>query len=214
MFRELREELDSFMERDPAARSRLEVYFLYSGFRAVRAYRKANWCYRHNLKFLARYISQRSRHKTGIEIHPGAKIGKGLFIDHGMGVVIGETTEIGDYCTRFIRMSRLAERGKEHGKRHPTLGNNVLVGAGARCSVRSAWVTMPVLRLARLSSMQCPTMRRRLACRRDCPCQRGQNGAMRQSGSDSCRGSGGAGTVPDADGNRKKIAACGFQIGC
>lgn len=131
MFRELREELDSFMERDPAARSRLEVYFLYSGFRAVRAYRKANWCYRHNLKFLARYISQRSRHKTGIEIHPGAKIGKGLFIDHGMGVVIGETTEIGDYCTLYQNVT-LGGTGKEHGKRHPTLGNNVLVGAGAK----------------------------------------------------------------------------------
>ena len=87
MLKQLKEDLDSIMERDPAARSRLEVYLLYSGFKAVRSYRKANWFYRHNMKFIARWISQRSRHKTGIEIHPGAKIGKGLFIDHGMGAV-------------------------------------------------------------------------------------------------------------------------------
>lgn len=131
MFKALKEDLDSVIARDPAARSRLEVYFLYSGFKAVRAYRKANWCFRHNLKFLARYISQRSRHKTGIEIHPGATIGKGLFIDHGMGVVIGETTVIGDNCTIYQNVT-LGGTGKEHGKRHPTLGNNVLVGSGAK----------------------------------------------------------------------------------
>lgn len=131
MFNQLKEELDSIMERDPAARSRLEVYFLYSGFRAVRAYRRANWFYRHDMKFIARYLSQRARHKTGIEIHPGAKIGKGLFIDHGMGVVIGETTEIGDNCTLYQGVT-LGGTGKDHGKRHPTLGNNVMVGAGAK----------------------------------------------------------------------------------
>lgn len=131
MFKALKEDLDSVIARDPAARNRLEVYFLYSGFKAVRAYRKANWCFRHNLKFLARYISQRSRHKTGIEIHPGATIGKGLFIDHGMGVVIGETTVIGDNCTIYQNVT-LGGTGKEHGKRHPTLGNNVLVGSGAK----------------------------------------------------------------------------------
>lgn len=86
---------------------------------------------RHNLKFLARWISQRSRHKTGIEIHPGATIGKGLFIDHGMGVVIGETTIIGDNCTIYQNVT-LGGTGKETGKRHPTLGNNVLVGSGAK----------------------------------------------------------------------------------
>ena len=96
MFDELKAELDSIMARDPAARSRFEVYFLYSGFKAVRAHRRANWFYRHNMKFIARLISQNSRHRTGIEIHPGATIGRGLFIDHGMGVVIGETAEIGD----------------------------------------------------------------------------------------------------------------------
>ena len=119
------------MERDPAARSRLEVYFLYSGFKAVRAYRRANWFFRHNMKFIARMISQHARHKTGIEIHPGATIGKGLFIDHGMGVVIGETAEIGDNCTIYQGVT-LGGTGKDHGKRHPTLGNNVLVGSGAK----------------------------------------------------------------------------------
>ena len=131
MFKALKEELDSIMARDPAARSRLEVYFLYSGFKAVRAYRKANWFYRHNHKFIARWISQRARHKTGIEIHPGATIGKGLFIDHGMGVVIGETTEIGDNCTIYQNVT-LGGTGKDVGKRHPTLGNNVMVGCGAK----------------------------------------------------------------------------------
>ena len=123
--------IKAIMERDPAARSRLEVYFLYSGFKAVRAYRRANWFFRHNMKFIARMISQHARHKTGIEIHPGATIGKGLFIDHGMGVVIGETAEIGDNCTIYQGVT-LGGTGKDHGKRHPTLGNNVLVGSGAK----------------------------------------------------------------------------------
>ena len=131
MFRTLKEDLDAVMERDPAARSRLEVFFLYSGFKAVRSHRKANWCYRHNLKFLPRWISQRSRKKTGIEIHPGAQIGRGLFIDHGMGVVIGETTQIGDNCTLYQGVT-LGGTGKDTGKRHPTLGDNVLIGAGAK----------------------------------------------------------------------------------
>ncbi len=131
MFQTLKEDLDAVMQRDPAARSRAEVFFLYSGFRAVRSHRRANWFYRHNLKFLARWISQRSRRKTGVEIHPAAKIGKGLFIDHGMGVVIGETAEIGDNCTLYQNVT-LGGTGKDHGKRHPTLGSNVLVGAGAK----------------------------------------------------------------------------------
>ena len=130
LFDKLKQEIDSIMERDPAARSRAEVYFLYSGFKAVRSYRKANWFYRHNMKFIARFISQRARHKTGIEIHPGATIGKGLFIDHGMGVVIGETTEIGDNCTIYQNVT-LGGTGKDHGKRHPTLGNNVLVATAS-----------------------------------------------------------------------------------
>ena len=131
MLKRLKLEIDSIMKRDPAARSRLEVYFLYSGFKAVKSYRKANWFFRHNMKFIARLISQRSRHKTGIEIHPGAKIGKGLFIDHGMGVVIGETAIIGDNCTIYQNVT-LGGTGKHTGKRHPTLGSNVLVGAGAK----------------------------------------------------------------------------------
>lgn len=131
MFDTLKADLSSIMERDPAARSKIEVYFLYSGFKALRSHRRANWFFRHDMKFIARLISQRSRHKTGIEIHPGAKIGKGLFIDHGMGVVIGETTIIGDNCTIYQNVT-LGGTGKEHGKRHPTLGDNVLVGAGAK----------------------------------------------------------------------------------
>ena len=131
MFDRLKAEIDSIMERDPAARSRAEVYFLYSGFKAVRAYRRSHWFYRHNMKFIARMISQHARHRTGIEIHPGAKIGKGLFIDHGMGIVFGETTEIGDNCTIYHGVT-LGGTGKDSGKRHPTLGNNVLIGAGAK----------------------------------------------------------------------------------
>ena len=131
MFETMKSDLDAVMERDPAARNRLEVFFLYSGYKAVRSHRRANWFFRHNMKFIARFISQRSRHKTGIEIHPGATTGKGLFIDHGMGVVIGETTEIGENCTLYQGVT-LGGTGKDTGKRHPTLGNNVLVGCGAR----------------------------------------------------------------------------------
>lgn len=131
MFNKLKAELDAVMARDPAARSRLEVYFLYSGFKALRAYRRAHWFYQRDMKFIARFISQRSRKKTGIEIHPGAKIGKNLFIDHGMGVVIGETTEIGDNCIIYQNVT-LGGTGKDQGKRHPTLGDNVLIGAGAK----------------------------------------------------------------------------------
>ena len=131
MFDKLKAELDAVMARDPAARSRAEVYFLYSGFKAVRAYRKANWFYRHHMKFIARLISQNARRRTGIEIHPGATIGKNLFIDHGMGVVIGETAIIGDTCTLYQGVT-LGGTGKDHGKRHPTLGDNVLIGAGAK----------------------------------------------------------------------------------
>ena len=131
MFDKLKAELDSIIERDPAAKNRLEVYFLYPSFKAVRAYRKAHKHYLKGHFFRARAISQRALRKTGIEIHPGAVIGKNFFIDHGSGVVIGETTEIGDNCTIY-RGVTLGGTGKETGKRHPTLGNNVMVGAGAR----------------------------------------------------------------------------------
>ena len=131
MFDQIREEINSIKERDPAARSSLEVFFLYPSFKALRAYRRAHKHYLKGHFFRARAISQRALRKTGIEIHPGAKIGKGLFIDHGSGVVIGETTEIGDNCTIYQNVT-LGGTGKETGKRHPTLGNNVMVGAGAR----------------------------------------------------------------------------------
>lgn len=131
MFDKLKEEIASIKARDPAVRSAWEVIFLYPSFKAVRSYRIAHWFHERGHFFIARWISQRSRHKTGIEIHPGAKIGKGLFIDHGAGVVIGETTEIGDNCTLYQNVT-LGGTGKDLGKRHPTLGNNVMVGAGAR----------------------------------------------------------------------------------
>ena len=131
MFDRLKEEINSIKARDPAVRSALEVIFLYPSFKAVRSYRRAHWFYERGHFFIARWISQSCRNRTGIEIHPGAKIGKGLFIDHGAAVVIGETTEIGDYCTLYQNVT-LGGTGKDTGKRHPTLGNNVLVGAGAR----------------------------------------------------------------------------------
>lgn len=117
--------------RDPAARSTAEVLFLYSGVHALIAHRKAHRLLEDGHPFLARMVSQTARHFTGIEIHPGAKIGKGLLIDHGMGVVIGETAEIGDNCTIYQGVT-LGGTGKDVGKRHPTLGDNVMVGAGAK----------------------------------------------------------------------------------
>lgn len=131
MFSRLRYDIKSILERDPAARNGFEVFLLYPGLHAVIQYRIANWFYRHNMKFTARFISQCAKFWTGIEIHPGATIGKGLFIDHGTGVVIGETAEIGDNCTIYQGVT-LGGTGKDHGKRHPTLGNNVMVGAGAK----------------------------------------------------------------------------------
>ena len=131
MFDRLKEDLQCFKDRDPAARSSLEIFFLYPGFRAVRMYRRAHWCYTHKLFFLARLISQRCVRKTNIEIHPGATIGRRFAIDHGTGVVIGETAEIGDDCLLYQGVT-LGGTGKDHGKRHPTLGNNVMVGAGAK----------------------------------------------------------------------------------
>ena len=131
MFDSIKAEIQSIKERDPAVKSSMEVYFLYRSFKAIRAYRRAHKWYKKKHYFIARWISQRALRKTGIEIHPGAEIGKGLFIDHGSGVVIGETTEIGDNCTIYQGVT-LGGTGKDVGKRHPTLGNNVMVGAGAR----------------------------------------------------------------------------------
>lgn len=127
----LAQDIRAVKERDPAARSSLEVLLLYSGLHAIIWHRLAHRLYKARLFFLARLISQISRFFTGIEIHPGAKIGRGVFIDHGSGVVIGETAEIGDGCTIYQGVT-LGGTGKDKGKRHPTLGKNVLVGAGAR----------------------------------------------------------------------------------
>ena len=131
MFKQLNELLTAYKERDPAARSKLSIFLLYPGVRAVIDHRIAHWFYKHGHFFIARHISQRSRRITGSEIHPGAQIGKRLVIDHGMGIVIGETTIIGDDCLLYQGVT-LGGTGKERGKRHPTLGNNVLVGAGAK----------------------------------------------------------------------------------
>ena len=131
MFKNIRYDIKSIRERDPAARSGWEVFFLYSGFHAVLYYRVANFFYRHKMKFIARWVSQTGRFLTGVEIHPGATIGRGLMIDHGMGVVIGETAVVGDNCTIYQGVT-LGGTGKDTGKRHPTLGNNVMVGSGAK----------------------------------------------------------------------------------
>ena len=117
--------------QDPAAIGPLQVFFMYPGYHAVRWHRISHWLHIHKLRTLARGISQFARFLTGVEIHPGAKIGKCLFIDHGMGIVIGETAEIGDYCNIYHGVT-LGGTGKDKGKRHPTLGNHVLVGAGAK----------------------------------------------------------------------------------
>ena len=127
----LGETLRAYQARDPAARSRLEIFLLYPGVHAIIYHRIAHFLYCHRWFFLARFISQCSRFWTGIEIHPGAKIGRRLVIDHGMGIVIGETAEIGDDCLLYHGVT-LGGTGKDHGKRHPTLGNNVLVSTGAK----------------------------------------------------------------------------------
>ena len=123
--------LDAYQRRDPAARSKLEIFLLYPGVHAILYHRVAHWLYCRNLKFLARCVSQWSRFWTGIEIHPGAKIGRRLVMDHGMGIVIGETAEIGDDCLIYHGVT-LGGTGKDQGKRHPTIGNNVLISCGAK----------------------------------------------------------------------------------
>ena len=127
----LGELLQAYQERDPAARSRLEIFLLYPGVHAVLFHRVSHWLWRHRLHFLARLNSQLARFLTGIEIHPGAQIGRRLVIDHGMGIVIGETTQIGDDCLIYHGVT-LGGTGKDKGKRHPTIGNNVMISAGAK----------------------------------------------------------------------------------
>ncbi len=131
MLDRIREQIDIVFDRDPAVRSRWEVISLYPGFHAVLMHWLAHWFWRHDLKWLGRFISQVSRGVTGIEIHPGATLGRRVFIDHGMGVVIGETAEIGDDCTLYQGVT-LGGTSWNKGKRHPTLGSKVIVGAGAK----------------------------------------------------------------------------------
>jgi serine O-acetyltransferase len=131
MFETIKEDIAAIRNRDPAARSSIEIMLLYSGYKAIRAHRRAHWLYNHGFKFLARWVSQRCVRKTNIEIHPAAKIGRRVFIDHGTGVVIGETAVVGDDCTIYQGVT-LGGTGKDKGKRHPTLGNGVMVGAGAK----------------------------------------------------------------------------------
>jgi serine O-acetyltransferase len=129
--RKIRRDFHAALSMDPAATSRVEVALTYAGFHALLFYRFAHWLWKYHIPFIPRALSQLARCVTGIEIHPGASIGSGLFIDHGMGVVIGETTEIGDNVTLFQGVT-LGGTGKQRGKRHPTLGSHVVVGAGAK----------------------------------------------------------------------------------
>jgi serine O-acetyltransferase len=130
-FRSVREDVAAVFESDPAARSYFEVLLLYPGLHAVWFHHLGHWLWRHNMRFLARFISQVARVLTGIEIHPGAELGRRLFIDHGMGTVIGETAIVGDDVTIYQGVT-LGGTGKEKGKRHPTIGNNVSIGSGAK----------------------------------------------------------------------------------
>lgn len=131
LFKSLYEDAQNIKKSDPACRNILEAIILYPGFHAIIFHRIAHFCYEKKLYFIARLLSQISRHITGIEIHPGAKIGRKLFIDHGMGVVIGETATIGDNCIIYHN-STLGGTGKDKNKRHPDLGDNVMVGSGAK----------------------------------------------------------------------------------
>ena len=132
MFARLRSDIQCILERDPAARSGWEVLTCYPGLHALVLHRRAHWCWHHGLKWLGRFISHLSRWLTGIEIHPGAKIGNGVFFDHGMGIVIGETAEIGDGCTIYHGVTLGGTSLYKGAKRHPTLGRDVIVGAGAK----------------------------------------------------------------------------------
>ncbi len=131
MFKQYKEDIQSFIDHDPATDNPLEVILLYPGFKALRSHKKAHWFYNHNMPFIARAISQRSAHKTGIEIHPGAKIGRRVVIDHGHGIVIGETAEVGDDVMIYQGVT-LGGTGKDIGKRHPTVESGVMIGAGAK----------------------------------------------------------------------------------
>jgi len=130
-FKDVKEDIDAVVAKDPAARNGLEVLLCYPGVWALIWHKPAHWLHAHHMKLAARILSQKVRKSTGIEIHPGARIGKRCFIDHGMGIVIGETTEIGDDCSLYQGVT-LGGTGKETGKRHPTLGDRVIVSSGAK----------------------------------------------------------------------------------
>lgn len=177
MFDNLRADIASVMERDPAAKSKWEVLLCYPSVKAMAYHRLAHRLYQNGHTTLARWISQHSRHVTGIEIHPGACIGKGFFIDHGDGVVIGETTVIGDNVTLYQGVT-LGGTGKDVGKRHPTIGDNVVIGAGAKVlgrsrsaaaakSARRRWCSRRCRPTALWSATppRCPPRRRGPACR-------------------------------------------------
>lgn len=131
MFKQYMEDVRSFIAHDPATENPLEVILLYPGFKALRSHKRANWFFKHNMPFIARAISQHSAHKTGIEIHPGATIGRRVVIDHGHGIVIGETAEVGDDVMIYQGVT-LGGTGKDIGKRHPTIESGVMIGAGAK----------------------------------------------------------------------------------
>lgn len=131
MIEEMKQDIEAVRDRDPAAGHILEILFAYPGLHALWLHRLAHWLWESNVPVIPRLLSHLNRWLTGIEIHPGAKIGKGVFIDHGMGVVIGETAEVGDYVTLYQGVT-LGGTGKEKGKRHPTIGNNVVIAAGAK----------------------------------------------------------------------------------
>lgn len=131
MFKTFKADLNAALENDPAAKSKAEIIFTYGGFRALQCYRRAHWFYTHKMSFIAFMITAHARKCYGVEIHPAAKIGKGVFIDHGVGLIIGETTEIGDNVTIYQGVT-LGGTGKDVGKRHPTIGNNVMISAGAK----------------------------------------------------------------------------------
>ena len=127
----LKETIEAYQRNDPAARSKFEVFWLYNGLHAIMYHRVAHWLFTHHMKFLGRWVSQIARRRTGVEIHPAAKIGRRLVIDHGLGIVIGATAEIGDDCL-FYQGVTLGGTGAARGKRHPTIGNNVMIGCGAK----------------------------------------------------------------------------------
>ena len=127
----LKETIEAYQRNDPAARSKFEIFWRYNGLHAVMYHRVAHWLFTHHMKFLGRWVSQIARRRTGVEIHPAAKIGRRLVIDHGMGIVIGATAEIGDDCL-FYQGVTLGGTGAARGKRHPTIGNNVMIGCGAK----------------------------------------------------------------------------------